>query len=446
MSIPDIPRQMMSSVKSQFYFLRLTRAFIFLLSLTLVFPAFALVSLEGEYVSPEERAAREKAAAVQSLTDGKAVVDEVEGKAFLTKSGNPIQVRIKEGDVIEAGDSIYTEKGAGLTISFDDEKLNVIKIPAENKATFVSIEPTDIRLEDGSVFSAVDGLAEGSAWKVTTPAAVVAVRGTTFEVSYSAESGEFDAVTFEDEKTEKNSAIEIQSQDSGESIRIAEGKQLSFSRGQVPRMDLVRAVVPERAARGMQMREKVQSQREKNRQIREEKRKKLDEAAGQVNPPNGPGGPRQPGHPDGGADQPDSGLKPLSLDGTLFPREGTSDENGVRPDGLPDEKLEKQNPGVTPLPPLSEEGSSALIRRRPMPVSERPASDLPPQAPGEAAVKEMPRQPINHAGQPGGTANGLVPAMQKKDNSAQGKMGGMQKGAAKPPARPASRAVPAKRN
>lgn len=408
-----------------------------MLSFVITCPLFALVSLEGDYISPEDRAKQEAAAAAKSLSDGQAVVDEVEGKAFLTKSGNPIQVRLKEGDVIEAGDSVYTEKGASLTISFDDEKLNVIKIPAENKAVFVSIEPTDIRLEDGSIFSAVDGLAEGSTWKVSTPAAVVAVRGTTFEVTYAADSGEFDAVTFEDEKTDKFSAIEIQSLQGGEAVRVVEGKQLSFSRGQAPRMDLVRAVALDRSTRGTQMREKVQAQREKNRQIREEKRKKLDEASGQGNPPNGPGG----------ADQANSELELKNQDGKPFPNERTNYKNGARPDGLPTEKLEKNSPEFHPVPQSSSEGSSAFIRSKPIPQSERPVPDLPAGVSGETGVKEMLKQPINtQQSQRIEAANELVPAVQNKDNLAKRDKPVIQRNAAKPSARPVPKPTPAKRN
>jgi len=420
-------------------------AFFFALSFVITFPLFALVSLEGEYVSPDERAKQEAATAAKSLSDGRASVDEVEGKAFLTKSGNPIQVRLKEGDVIAAGDSVYTEKGASLTISFDDEKLNVIKIPAENKAVFVSIEPTDIRLEDGSIFSAVDGLAEGSSWKVSTPAAVVAVRGTTFEVSYAADSGEFDAVTFEDEKTDKFSAVEIQSLQGGEAVRVVEGKQLSFVRGQAPRMDLVRAVAPDRAGRGTQMREKVQAQRERNKQVREERRKKLDEAVAQGNPPNGPGGPNQPGDSNG-INKSGPGFELRNRDGERLPSYQMNREEGQSLNSLKVEKGEEQKTGPGLMPTILGEGSSSLIRRKPIPQSERSVPDLPLGASRGAKVQEMLNEPINKQPQPIESSNGFVPRAQNKSNLVRENSQVAQKNTAKLPVLPAPKPAPAKRN
>lgn len=415
--------------------------------LVLAQTAFALVSLEGEYVPPAERAKQEAEAAAKSLSDGKAIVDEVEGKAYLTQSGNPIQVRLKEGDAVEAGDSIYTEKGASLTLSFDDEKLNVIKIPAENKAVFVSIEPTDIRLEDGSIFSAVDGLEEGMSWKVSTPAAVVAVRGTTFEVSYSASTGDFDTATFEDEKTDKTSAVEIQSLQGGETVRVGEGKQLSFARGQAPRIDLVRAVAPERATRGLKMREKVNVRREENRQIREERRKKLDDAAAQGNPPNGPGGADQPGEK-GGSEKNPKNFEPRHV------RDGVSPSGHVPREGFPaqaDSDAQAQQKDINPNSDLQPrgEGPSGFIRRRPIPEKQKVDSVQPSVIQANTGLKEMPQKPIHKQPftPPAGaqSAQSVMAQPQKREGV---KTNGVvnQKGPPKPPARPAAKsAQPAKR-
>ena len=130
-----------------------------------------------------------------SEKDGMAKVYELQGKALITPKGSPEEKILKVGDEIHIGDSVYTEKGASLSISFDSRKQNAVRIPAETKATFTSIEPTDIKLDDGSIFNVVNGLAAGSTWKITTPSAVAAVRGTVFLVRYEAANGQMYAAT-----------------------------------------------------------------------------------------------------------------------------------------------------------------------------------------------------------------------------------------------------------
>ena len=223
-------------------------------------------------------------ASVASDKDKKATVYDVEGKALISKKGSPAEKQLKVDDEIETGDSVYTKKGASISIAFDDEKLNTVKIPADGEAVFTSIEPTTIELKDGSIFNAFDGLAEGSTWKIVTPAAVAAVRGTQFEVEYSASSGEFSTATYDDTNESKSSAVEIQSPAGGESLRIVEGKEMSFKRGQPISQKLVKSLSPARIERSQKMRKEIIQQRKKP--IERKNRKDQNMANG----PGGPGG------------------------------------------------------------------------------------------------------------------------------------------------------------
>ncbi len=216
-----------------------------------------------------------------STSDGKAIVYQLDGKAVITSKGNPEERDLKVGDEIGMGDAIYTEKGANLSISFDNRKQNAVRIPAETKATFTSIEPTDIKLDDGTIFSIVNGLAKGSTWKVTTPTAVAAVRGTVFETTYHADTKEFFAATLEVSDDGKISAIEVESLTGEGMAEVVEGKEISFKEGEAPSQEMVQDFSAEKMAEVQQFNREVSTERENSK----------DDTTKGPGGPNGPGGP-----------------------------------------------------------------------------------------------------------------------------------------------------------
>lgn len=272
---------------------------------------------DSAHKEDKEETGQSVAASVESDKDEKAMVYEVEGEVLITKKGSPTEKKLKVDDEIEAGDSVYTKKGASISISFDDEKLNTVKIPADSEAIFTSIEPTTIELKDGSIFNAFDGLAEGSTWKIVTPVAVAAVRGTQFEVEYSASSGEFSTATYDDTNESKSSAVEIQSPMGGEALRIIEGKEMSFKRGQTMTQKLVKNLSPERVQRSQKMRKEIIQQRKKP--IERKNRKDQNMA-------NGPGGPGGKNQTEAG----ENGLKSASLGQEKYPLNARNDMNKLK--------------------------------------------------------------------------------------------------------------------
>jgi hypothetical protein len=199
-----------------------------------------------------------------SLLDGKAYVYKVEGRALLLKEGSPVETLAKAGDLIQRGDQIVTEKNATVAIAFDMLKKNAVQIPAETRAVFSSIEPTDIKLEDGTVFSAVDGLPAGSTWKVTTPSAVAAVRGTVYLVTYEASNGDFFAATVDVPDDEKNSAIEIRPVEGDGEALVPEGKEITLREGEIPSNEMVQDLKPEAVTEVRQFFEKLRTEREES--------------------------------------------------------------------------------------------------------------------------------------------------------------------------------------
>ena len=185
---------------------------------------------------------------VNDSKDGLAVVHKIFGYAVLTSPGSPIEKKLKAGDSIRAGDQIQTGQGGGLTIYFDHKKQNAVRIPAETTAVFTSIEPTNIELKNGTLLNVVDGQIEGSSWKISTPSAVAAVRGTVFIISYGTSLGDYYAATLEVPDDGKNSMIEISSLTEGGMARIVEGKEMELKMGEAIEPGLVRNLNPEKVS------------------------------------------------------------------------------------------------------------------------------------------------------------------------------------------------------
>ena len=211
------------------------------------------------YLSAQDQNSQAQNNLDMSARDGAATIHKVTGYAVLTKMGNPIEKDLKVGDVIQSGDQIQTGTGSALTIYFDKSKQNAIRIPAETSAVFTSIEPTSIELKSGSVFNVVDGLANGSSWKVTTPSAVAAVRGTVFMITFI--GGKFYAATLNVPNDGKTSAIEVTSIADESKVNVFEGKEVSLEKTESLSIDKVVDLHPETVSTLQSFFQEVQSER-----------------------------------------------------------------------------------------------------------------------------------------------------------------------------------------
>ncbi len=117
------------------------------------------------------------------LNDHLALIFDFNGEVRVLKHGAeqwmPAQKKMK----IEIGDQLLTGKDSQVDIAYDSHFLNIARIGANTKAEFRNIEPTDIHMEDGSIFSALDGLKKGEGYQISTRTAVAGVRGTHLFVS-----------------------------------------------------------------------------------------------------------------------------------------------------------------------------------------------------------------------------------------------------------------------
>lgn len=117
---------------------------------------------------------------ILSAEDHRAEVFQLEGDSRILKKDSEDWTRVKQGMSVEKGDKIYTGEGAFILIHLDAYYLNFVRIDENTQAEFRSIEPADIFLSDGSLFSQLDGLAKDSVYAIATPTAVSGVRGTSF--------------------------------------------------------------------------------------------------------------------------------------------------------------------------------------------------------------------------------------------------------------------------
>ena len=204
----------------------------------------AVAGAAGSFLDPYLPAVTQQGKVIAGQTDGKATVYEVSGDVTYAVQGSPVEKKLKKGQVLSPGDTVHTDSGATVSISFDASYKNAIRIPENSQAVLEGIEPTNIRIINGSVFSSVDGLAQGSSWKVTTPSTVAAVRGTLYLVNYQATSGNFFAATVNVPNDGKSSAIEIQQVTGDGSANVPEGKEINLQEGQVPDNSLVQDLNP----------------------------------------------------------------------------------------------------------------------------------------------------------------------------------------------------------
>lgn len=169
--------------------------------------------------------------------DKRARVYDVKGKAKIAKKGTQDWKEVTKTTSVEEGMIILTEKDSYVSVTFDINYLNVVHIPENTRAFFRSIEPTDIVLEDGTLFNLLDGLSPKEPWKVSTPVAVAAVRGTHYLVNFTSASGEFISATINVPDDGHESAVEVvgvKDGKEGSSADIPEGYQINLAEGKTP--------------------------------------------------------------------------------------------------------------------------------------------------------------------------------------------------------------------
>lgn len=274
-----------------------------------------------KFVDPYLPAIMQGGSVILGQTDGKARVYIVKGDVKRAKEGSPVEKKLKKGDTIEPGDTIYTGKGATTSITFDENYKNAVQIPENSQAVIVSIEPTEIKVTNGSIYSAIDGLPQGGTWKVSTPAAVAAVRGTLYVVTFLAADGSFYAATVDVPDDGKSSSIDIQEIDGTTDANVPEGKEITFKEGETPDPSLVGDLDPSTIEEILEFFRQLQELRDQN------DNNNAPPTSGSLTDPNSldPAGPGVPGGGNDPLDPLDTNLTPED------PMEEINDDHGSDP-------------------------------------------------------------------------------------------------------------------
>ncbi|MBI3316706.1 MAG: hypothetical protein HYZ85_01705 [Candidatus Omnitrophica bacterium] len=285
-----------------------------------------------------------------TLRDQRAIVIRVEGDVKILKANTEEWKSAKKEMILETGDQLLTGENSFIEFSYDEFFLNIAKIDQKTKAEFRSIEPTDLYMEDGTIFSALDGLG-GNKYSISTPTAVAAVRGT--HLYTTAENGAFVDVAVVPDSREYQSSVEVIFE--GQNFVIQEGEQLAFG-GDAPKIEAVRPEIGSFAMTTMNhVQENYQGFREGGFQLMKENRpEEMPALTGSDerktvydgNPPgdNGPGSPMDSNLQGGsGGDFRNMGAPDAFIDQALY----SPDQDLVAPMMLPMMYHDPANPSET---------------------------------------------------------------------------------------------------
>lgn len=391
---------------------------------------------------PESGALLNNAKIQDEMKDHHAFVFGFEGNVRILKRNADEWAPAEKGQLLEEGDQILTLGGSHLDVAYDNSFLNIARIEADTKAEFRSIEPTDLHMEDGTIFSALGGLAKGSQYQVSTPTAVAGVRGT--ELFTSASGGSFDLVSVVQDSNPEISYAGLTFFDGRPEQTIEEnhyvtvqGNDVSFHEGATPEIlqatgDFHTDVDP---LQGGVISGEEQPAESLDKESEDKK------AGGDGNPPNDQGGP--------GSSEGDG---TLSSEGSLLSQPPTEETDPAKPEeknveagALPEGK---QDPGTDPLglsptPPVTGEETSqgwepsidvdALIDASITPPDQvleessldnsasPPSGSLPPQG---LKKKTDPSQTEGDSSSQGGSTNGTSSGQSGSTGSAGGNFPG----------------------
>ncbi len=241
--------------------------------------------------------------------DHTAKVVSLDGDVRTLKKGADNWQTAQKDQTIEAGDQLITGKNSFADIAYDTYLLNITRIQENTKAEFRTINPTDIYLEDGSIFSALDGLESKGEYQIATPTAVAAVRGTHFDVAYDEQNKKFSAAALPTDETGHESKILVSDpwDPKSTAVEVSQNYQLDLKSGERLRSELIHHAEPARlqASRAVmkQMGEKMPQFKERREQgkIQFQERQKM--AASDSKNPNPMKGPQQPRSPNSPMDQ-----------------------------------------------------------------------------------------------------------------------------------------------
>src|SRR3989338_9137249 len=117
----------------------------------------------------------------------------VQTNAWMTKADPASKTTLKNGDRLTAGTSVQVMKGGPLFLSFDSNRMNLIQISENTQFKMLPLDKKElgVELSSGTITAALDRWDKGQEFKITTPVAVAAVRGTRFLIGVTGTQTQF---------------------------------------------------------------------------------------------------------------------------------------------------------------------------------------------------------------------------------------------------------------
>lgn len=119
----------------------------------------------------------------QGSSDALCEVLSVKNNAWRTQPGSAVRASLRAGDILRKGDHIEVMQGNTLDLVFDKERLNIVRVEGGTSIEISDLFPTALELNKGKVYALLDNKNSDRRFKVMTPTAIAAVRGTQFRVS-----------------------------------------------------------------------------------------------------------------------------------------------------------------------------------------------------------------------------------------------------------------------
>lgn len=107
----------------------------------------------------------------------------VSGEVTILASAAKDWVKATDNMDLFSGDTVKTGSNSSAEIAFDEKNMNIVKISPQSHVVIKLFKNEKIELLDGTLFSSIKNLPEGSNFEVRTPMATCGVRGTEFMVS-----------------------------------------------------------------------------------------------------------------------------------------------------------------------------------------------------------------------------------------------------------------------
>jgi hypothetical protein len=108
-----------------------------------------------------------------------AEVMSVQGNVWMSSEEEERRL-LREGDILNIGDLVETDKNSFVEIAYDSDWQNVTRIEPESRVLIKTLYPIALTMSYGDAFSNLNKLPKDSSFEVQTPTAVAAVRGSVY--------------------------------------------------------------------------------------------------------------------------------------------------------------------------------------------------------------------------------------------------------------------------